>query len=335
MPSPYSFLSIPIWLWDLIVHFDSIYCLTLIFATLVMSGLAYRHVPRTFFATPHRNLAEGRAGHVGRPSSPSRNASLKASQQTAPHPGQTYPFRKPQPYDAFLVMDFEATCIATSRFNYANEVIEFPVALLKWEDKTSDGTASQLSIVDEFRSFVKPTWKPILSEYCTTLTGIAQVQVDEAPSLSEVFSLLKVFMAKHKLIDKDTEQILTRFCWCTDGPWDIQDLLLKTCFISKTPMPAWMQGNILDVRAQVTSWMHAQNPGNRPRPLGIVRQLNALGLSDFEGSMHSGIDDTRNIARIVIELARRGVALRPNLGINVHRRWPWMGKNGKVIEEYI
>lgn len=123
MPSPYSFLSIPIWLWDLIVHFDSIYCLTLIFATIVMSGLAYRHVPRTFFATPRLNLAEGRAGHVGRPSSPSRNASLKASQQTAPHAGQTYPFRKSQPYDAFLVMDFEATCIATSRFNYANEII--------------------------------------------------------------------------------------------------------------------------------------------------------------------------------------------------------------------
>lgn len=299
-----------------------------------MSGLTYRHLPRTFFVTPRLNPAEGKAGRASSPVL-SRNAYLKTSQQMAPPPGQTYPFRKPQPYDAFLVVDFEATCIATSRFNYANEIIEFPVALLKWEDKTSDGTASQLAIVDEFRSFVKPTWKPILSEYCTTLTGITQTQIDEAPSLSEVFSLLKVFMAKHNLIDKDTEQSLTRFCWCTDGPWDIQDLLLKTCFISKTPMPCWMQGNILDVRAQVTSWMHAQNPNNRPRPLGIVRQLNALGLPDFEGSLHSGIDDTRNIARIVTELARRGIALRPNLGINVHRRWPWMGKNGKVIEEYI
>ncbi len=80
-------------------------------------------------------------------------------------------------------------------------------------------------------------WNNTSSYSCTSTTrpslSSIQVQVDEAPSLSEVFSLLKVFMAKHKLIDKDTEQILTRFCWCTDGPWDIQDLLLKTCFISK------------------------------------------------------------------------------------------------------
>ena len=45
--------------------------------------------------------------------------------------------------------------------------------------------------------------------------------------------------------------------------------------------------------------------------------------------------DTRNVARIVIELARRGMPLRANTGINPHRRWPWMGKNGKILEEYV
>ena len=97
--------------------------------------------------------------------------------------------------------------------------------------------------------------------------------------------------------------------------------------------------------------------------LSIPRQLHALGLEPFEGRQHSGIDvsrssrptlralpavapadrtavlcstrqDTRNISRLVVELARRGWKLEPNTPINPNRRWPWMGKRGKVLEEY-
>ncbi len=45
--------------------------------------------------------------------------------------------------------------------------------------------------------------------------------------------------------------------------------------------------------------------------------------------------DTRNVARIVIELARQGMPLRANTPINPRRRWQWMGKNGKVLEEFV
>lgn len=44
--------------------------------------------------------------------------------------------------------------------------------------------------------------------------------------------------------------------------------------------------------------------------------------------------DARNIARIIIELARRGVRLVPNTPIWPDRRWPWMGKSGQVLEQY-
>ncbi len=46
------------------------------------------------------------------------------------------------------------------------------------------------------------------------------------------------------------------------------------------------------------------------------------------------LQDTRNIARLVVELARRGWKLEPNTPINPNRRWPWMGKRGRVLEEY-
>ncbi len=92
---------------------------------------------------------------------------------------------------------------------YPNEIIEFPCILLQWrkysehatdpdgrnaddppdgdgddDDGASDGTDDsedegevewRLEVVDEFHSFVKPTWKPELSAFCTELTGIKQV----------------------------------------------------------------------------------------------------------------------------------------------------------------
>ena len=85
----------------------------------------------------------------------------------------------------------------------------------------------------------------------------------------------------------------------------------------------------------------------------IESQLRFLGLAPFEGRQHCGLDvsstprqppiwlrfvflfqDSRNIARIVVELARRGVRLVPNTPIQPGRRWPWMGKSGEVLEEY-
>ncbi len=99
----------------------------------------------------------------------------------------------PQPYDAFLVLDVEATCYPGTGFHWPNEIIvryrargcshrlnrpqEWPVCLLRWVDKGSNGTASTLQKVAEFRSFVRPTWRPKLSPFCTSLTGITQVSV--------------------------------------------------------------------------------------------------------------------------------------------------------------
>jgi 3'-5' exoribonuclease 1 len=40
---------------------------------------------------------------------------------------------------------------------------------------TEETTASILKVKDEFKSFVKPTWRPTLSDFCTQLTGIRQV----------------------------------------------------------------------------------------------------------------------------------------------------------------
>lgn len=123
------------------------------------------------------------------------------------------------------------------------------MCLLRWRDRSPKGRASRLEIVDEFRSFVKPTWRPRLSQFCTDLTGITQVrflhlrslglfivhvqaQVDYAPTFPKVLKMLAKFLAKHGLIDPKSGRPLQRFCWCSDGPFDVRDFVVKQCFIS-------------------------------------------------------------------------------------------------------
>ena len=118
---------------------------------------------------------------------------------------------------------------------------------MRW--KTVAGI-DQLEIIDTYRSFVKPTWKPQLTEFCTGLTGITQVsivavnlhldperigkdEVDHAPPFTEVVQSFTRFLAKHGLIDTSTGHRLVQFCWCTDGPYDVRDFVAKQCFFSK------------------------------------------------------------------------------------------------------
>ncbi|KIY65042.1 hypothetical protein CYLTODRAFT_424693 [Cylindrobasidium torrendii FP15055 ss-10] len=242
-----------------------------------------------------------------------------------------------QPFDAFLVVDFEGTCEQGSTFDYPNEIIEFPIVLARWEDKMASGPsrghAKKLSIVAEFHTFVRPTWRPKLTPFCTELTGITQEDVDHAPQFTAVLSRVKDFLISHGLIDS-TGKVLTKYCWVTDGPWDFRDHLVKQCFMSKIEMPNYMRNNIVDSRKLVHGYLYSKYDRRCKQRLNLVQQLECLDLS-FEGRLHSGLADTRNVFRLTAELARRAVQLLPNVLIDTSRRWPWMGKKGKVIKNKI
>ncbi|OCH95629.1 hypothetical protein OBBRIDRAFT_822823 [Obba rivulosa] len=254
-----------------------------------------------------------------------------------------------QEYEAFLVLDVESTCMKGVNFDYVNEIIEWPVCLMRWKNRDSSGKARILEVVNEFRSFVKPTWKPQLSEFCTELTGVTQGQVDAAPTFTEMLDTFVQWLVRNDLIDGQTGERTTHFCWCCDGGFDIRDFLVKQCFISKIPIPTWIQGNFIDVRRMVSGWyagmLHEASRSQPqgiisgasnlsyvlPNPLSLSRQLGLLGLLPFRGREHCGIDDARNVSRILAELARRGVSLEPNAVIR-SRRWSWMGQNGTILE---
>ncbi|CEQ39795.1 SPOSA6832_01343, partial [Sporobolomyces salmonicolor] len=344
---------------------------------------------------------------LARHRSRSRTASPSRRQSPGPLAERTRP--PGQHYDSFLVFDVEATCDRIEgthhklAFAYPNEIIEWPVILLQWRRRDGpDGDDTWvLEKVDEYHSFVKPMWKPQLTPFCTELTGIEQADVDAAPTFPTLLRrFYNDFALKHRLFTPENNTV-----WATDGPWgalllstsrlpfrqadpvklpDLRDFIAKACYLSKTPRPPWLAGEIIDLSTSPTpSSLESGSdpspssppppiPAPLPAPLGaalapaslqpsasssssdrppaylpshllrppptlsIPSVLLALTLPPFSGRLHSGLSDARNLSRIVIDLAARGVALEPNRRVpdggrgGKERRWGWMGWGGGV-----
>ena len=65
-------------------------------------------------------------------------------------------------------------------------------------------------------------------------THVLQDDVDNAPHFSTLMrTTFRDFLTRNGLIDAKTGAHLVRFCWCSDGPWDVRDFVVKQCFMSK------------------------------------------------------------------------------------------------------
>mmetsp|Transcript_21743 Transcript_21743/g.74751 ORF Transcript_21743/g.74751 Transcript_21743/m.74751 type:complete len:269 (+) Transcript_21743:95-901(+) len=209
-------------------------------------------------------------------------------------PERTPPSRPTTKFDYFAVLDFECTC---DRAGWpAHEIIEFPVVFVN---------ASTLQVDFEFRHFVRPIERARLTAFCQQLTGIQQSAVDAALSLEAVLAELHTFLRTHRLVcrraDRSPEHRL--FVLCTDGHWDILKFLRPECARKKILLePYWQRW--VDVRRAFVHEFRCSN-------CSIEDMLEKFGL-DFEGRPHSGVDDARNIARILIHLFKRGCKLVPD-----------------------
>ena len=121
--------------------------------------------------------------------------------------------------------------------------------------------------------------------------------MNAAPSFATlVHTSFREFLTRNGILDAYTGQPLVRFCWCSDGPWDIRDFVVKQCFMSKVcppmpktsrytlfrpltcisslalrfaffqiPLPSWLTGDVLDVRRVVARWQERNAPARKPR----------------------------------------------------------------------
>lgn len=185
-------------------------------------------------------------------------------------------------FDRLVILDFEATCQEDEPPS-PQEIIELPSVLVSLQERR---------ILDEHESFVRPIFHPTLSEFCTKLTSIRQEQVDHAPIFTDALEAHQAWLASHGLLDREDA-----FAFVTCGEWDLRSMLPRQCTTSRIPIPRvyrrWI--NVKTVFTRTT----------RKRAGSMPEMLSALGL-ELEGRHHRGIDDCRNIARIVLALEARG-----------------------------
>ena len=174
-----------------------------------------------------------------------------------------------------LVIDIEATCwenLPPNKFPQArNEIIEIGITPIDIKTKT----------IEESRSImvIPPTTE--VSEFCTKLTTITQEQLDrEAIPFRDAIDILTNEYKSHRQV------------FASWGDYDRRSFE-KNCDWNKVPYPfANMHLNVKTLFAATYGYNGGQ--ASCGADLGI----------HMEGVAHRGVDDSRNIAKILVKLLK-------------------------------
>ncbi|KAI0080101.1 exonuclease [Panus rudis PR-1116 ss-1] len=198
----------------------------------------------------------------------------------------TTPSQKP---DFLLVLDFEATCgDAVSRM----EIIEFPTLVYDLK---------QDKVISTFHEYVKPVLHPTLTPFCTELTGITQDVVDKADTFPEVWNRYRDFLKRQGVFDNPDAYIFV-----TCGQWDLKTMLPNQLEISESTEGRDDSGELVSPYNRFINLKQAFRRHYKTRfNAGMLDMLSKLKM-EVEGRHHSGIDDCRNILRIIQRMRSEG-----------------------------
>lgn len=178
-------------------------------------------------------------------------------------------------FEYLLVLDFEATCEKGS-VPITQEIIEFPCIALNTHD---------WKVKDVFHRYVKPRMHPNLSTFCTELTGIIQEMIDDEPHFPDVFANFCNWLKDNNYFDPPYKS-----AFVTCGNWDLKIMLPNQCAIDNLPIPQefkrWI--NLKETFCESCNYY----------PRSLVDMLTHLKLP-MVGRLHSGINDTENMVRII------------------------------------
>jgi inhibitor of KinA sporulation pathway (predicted exonuclease) len=183
------------------------------------------------------------------------------------------------------VLDFEATCWENSENKEQMEIIEFPSVLYKINE--INGTCEFIS---EFAKYVKPTMNPQLTKFCTELTGITQETVNSAETIDKVYLAHSKWIESHVPYQAD-------FVFATCGHWDL-----------RTQLPREIRNKNLKTKRIYKTYINVKDEFEyfyKRKAGGMLGILDFLSLK-LDGRHHSGIDDTKNIAKIMLTLIKSG-----------------------------
>lgn len=175
-----------------------------------------------------------------------------------------------------LIVDLEATCwkgnvegLDRSQTVDDMEVIEFGCALC-----STDGT-----IIDSRSLFVQPQQHRQLSEFCKRLTGIQQSDVEHAAFYPQVVKALNEWLQAFEISH-----------WASWGNYDRRQLEAEqkrhNCAPDFCALP----------HINIKNLWRNQYAGDSNVGISDALEFHQL---EFSGRLHRGIDDARNIARLV------------------------------------
>lgn len=169
--------------------------------------------------------------------------------------------------DKILVVDLEATCWnGKIPAGESSEIIEIGISLLD----INTGEISENKAI-----LVKPI-KSKVSDFCTQLTTITQDLLDrEGIPLDEACK----FLAKN----------YQQYTWASYGAYDIK-MMLQQCAMRKLKYP--LSANHINVKE-----LFCERKGLMKK-VGMAGALGILGIP-LEGTHHRGVDDAKNIAKIL------------------------------------
>jgi len=169
----------------------------------------------------------------------------------------------------FLVIDLEATCDDRGTVpKHEMEIIEIGAVLVE---------RASLEAVGEFQSFVKPVRHKELTPFCTGLTSITQSQVDGAPGFAEAIEALRRFI--------DGRDAL----FASWGDYD-RNQFEQDARHHRVTLP--FGGRHTNVKRAFSAAL------GETKRYGMAEALRRVGLP-LVGTHHRGIDDARNIARLL------------------------------------
>ncbi len=173
----------------------------------------------------------------------------------------------------YIVFDIETTCWENDT-KEARELIEIGAYAVD----------SSFSIIGSFEKFCKPLINPKLTEFCINLTGITQDMVNSAEDFKKVLPEFTEWINSFGNIEL--------ISW---GNYDKSHLLFENKRVGLN------NADFTKIAEKHTNLKKEFEIKYNVQNCEILAALNILG-QEFEGSLHRGIDDARNIVRILKEI---------------------------------
>lgn len=173
-------------------------------------------------------------------------------------------------HEYIVIVDIEHTCTEDGSIPPdEREIIEIGAVLVE---------TKSLAVIDEYSSLIRPVRHPKVSEFCTQLTGIKQLELDNAESFPHVFKRFVNWLSA-----RSNTLIAT---W---GAYDLVQINIDCAFHN---LDEFSPTTALNLKV---AFKQAQN---LKKPVGLKKALE-ISFQPFSGNHHRGLNDAKNTAKLL------------------------------------